>query len=329
MKAVVIGLGSMGKRRVRLLKQYDPTIALLGIDSSPERCEESRSLYGVEICADLHEAVEKGAECAFVCASPLAHHSIIMDCLNHGLHVFTELNVVSDGYDEMQRTAQQRDRVLFLSSAFLYRAEIQYIKCRVRETGGKFNYFYHVGQYLPDWHPWESYQNFFVADKRTNGLREVLVREFPWLTETFGDVVSWKAEANKVTELKLNYPDTYLMTLTHADGTKGMYMMDLAARKSVIHLEVFNEHLYLTWDGTPTGLTEYDYEEKKDVPITVYESFEHNENYSRTIIEDVYVDEIRMFFDQIQNGTKPEYDFAKDQKVLNVLDEIEEALLNA
>lgn len=65
------------------------------------------------------------------------------------------------------------------------------------------------------------------------------------------------------------------------------------------------------------------------MPITVYESFEHNENYSRTIIEDVYVDEIRMFFDQIQNGTKPEYDFAKDQKVLNVLDEIEEALLNA
>lgn len=33
MKVAVIGLGSMGKRRIRLLKHFDKNIEIIGIDS--------------------------------------------------------------------------------------------------------------------------------------------------------------------------------------------------------------------------------------------------------------------------------------------------------
>ena len=38
MKVAVVGLGSMGQRRTRLIKQYDSSIEVFGIDTMPERC---------------------------------------------------------------------------------------------------------------------------------------------------------------------------------------------------------------------------------------------------------------------------------------------------
>lgn len=328
MKIVVIGLGSMGKRRIRLLKKYDSSIEIWGCDSNIERQEEAKELYGIEICASVQEAVRKGCSAAFVSASPLAHPAIIQECLKNDLDVFTELNVVSDGYDVSMKMAEEHNKVLFLSSTFLYRSEIRYIKKRVDEVGGVFGYFYHVGQYLPDWHPWEKIQDFFVFDKRTNGVREILVRELPWLTETFGDIETWHVEKSKISKLGLAYPDAYFMIFNHASGTKGCVMMDVVARKSSINLEVLNEDLYLRWDGTPTGMNELNISTKKEENIKLYDSFEQNENYAKNIVEDAYSNEIAAFFNQIEKGVKPIYDFKKDQHILDIMDGIEEDMLN-
>lgn len=327
MKVVVIGLGSMGKRRIRLLKKYDETIVIYGIDSSEERQKEAYNLYGINICKDIEEAVSKGVTCAFVSTSPLAHASIIKNCLSNNLNVFTELNVVSDGYQENQTLAYQKNKVLFLSSTFLYRAEIKYIKKRVEEVGGKYAYFYHVGQWLPDWHPWESYKDFFVFDKRTNGVREILVRELPWLTETFGDIESWSIEMNTVSSLQINYPDSYYIIFNHCGGSKGVVLIDIVSRKSSINLEVISENLYLTWNGTPSGVYEFDIKTKEEIQVHLYDTFEHNDNYAKNIVEDAYSNEITAFFDQVLNGVIPSYGFTKDQRVLDIMDGLEAKLV--
>ncbi len=328
MKVVVIGLGSMGKRRIRLMKKYDSSLIIYGVDSSEERQKEAHDLYEVIICKSIIEAVNLGATCAFVSASPLAHAKIINECLNLGLNVFTELNVVSDGYEDNQNLAKEKERVLFLSSTFLYRAEIKYIRERVETIGGKYAYFYHVGQWLPDWHPWESYKDFFVFNKRTNGVREIMVRELPWLTETFGDIESWSIEMSSVSSLQLDYPDCYFMIFNHKGGTKGVVLMDVVSRKSSINLEIVSEGLYITWDGTPTGVKELDINSKVEKNIHLYDNFEHNEKYAKNIVEDAYLNEIIAFFDQVLNGKKPIYDFKKDQRVLDIMDGLEKKLYN-
>lgn len=328
MKVVVIGMGSMGKRRIRLLKKFDPNIEIFGIDLNVERQQEVKKLFGVIVCESISEAVKEGCTAAFVSTSPLAHSAIIQECLKQDLNVFTELNVVSDGYEVSMKLAEEHDKVLFLSSTFLYRSEIGYIRKRVNEVGGSFGYFYHVGQYLPDWHPWEKIQDFFVFDKKTNGVREVLVREIPWLTETFGDIESWHVEKSKISSLELNYPDAYFMIFNHKGGTKGCVMMDVVARRSSINLEVISENLYIRWDGTPTGVKELNFFTKEEENIMLYNSFEHDKNYANNIVEDAYSNEIEAFFNQIENGTKPIYDFKKDQRVLDIMDGIEEDMLN-
>ena len=53
MTVIVIGLGSMGKRRIRLMKAMKLPIDIVGVDSRQERCEETRSQLLIDCCTSI------------------------------------------------------------------------------------------------------------------------------------------------------------------------------------------------------------------------------------------------------------------------------------
>lgn len=323
MKIIVVGLGSMGRRRIRLLKQLDKTIEVYGIDSKDERRKQADNELNIESYSSLEEALDEiHPECAIVSTSPLSHADIIEKCLEHGCHVFTELNLVDEKYSSNIELSRSKGQVLFLSSTFLYRDEIKYINNRVKDSG-KVNYIYHVGQYLPDWHPWESIKDYFVGDKRTNGCRELLAIELPWLTKVFGEIESYTVLSDKNTELPIQYDDNYLIQFKHTNGAKGTLAVDVISRKAVRNLEIYGENIYLTWDGTPTGLKEYDCTEKKESTVSLYSSVDKLDGYASFIIENAYLNELKTFLGMVNGEAKAEYTFEDDQKVLELIDKIE------
>lgn len=323
MKIIVVGLGSMGRRRIRLIRKYDGTIVIFGIDTSKERRDQAEREYGIETRENLEHIEGNDFDCAFICTSPLSHGSLIQTCLEKNMHVFTEINLVSDGYDMNMKLAAEKEKVLFLSSTFLYREEINFIDSMVHKSACPISYIYHIGQYLPDWHPWENYRNYFVGDKRTNGCREIFAIELPWILHTFGAVKAVHVVKGQNTALSIDYPDSYIVTLEHENGTRGSLAVDVVSRKAVRNLEVFSEDLYLTWNGTPETLCYYDYEQKKDIPVALYQTIERKEGYGNFIIENSYFHEIEAFFAQIRDGITPIYDFEKDKNTLALIDEIE------
>ena len=324
MVVCVVGLGSMGKRRIRLLQERND-VEIIGIESNEQRREDVARLHGILCFESIDAAMEyKRADAAFVCTSPLSHAKVISECLNYGLHIFTEINLVADGYCENMQLAKEKDVHLFLSSTFLYRPETQYITEKVKQCNCPLNYNYHVGQYLPDWHPWESYQNFFVGEPRTNGCREIFAIELPWIVTCFGPITEVKVQKRKLTALNINYNDSYQVLITHENGSQGTFNVDVVSRKAVRKFEVYGEELYLTWNGTPDSMVEYDYENKKDVKIPVGE-FEHLDNYAAFITENPYRDEITNFINLINGSdSSSKWSFEKDQSILKVIDEIED-----
>lgn len=324
MKIVVIGLGSMGRRRIRLIKQYDDSLNIIGVDLNEERRSVSEKEYGIKTSESLENVLKSNEiECAFICTSPLSHSKLISICLENNLNVFTELNLVADGYDENVKLANEKDKILFLSSTFLYRAEVKKIDEIVKKQEKKLNYTYHVGQYLPDWHPWESFKDFFVHDKRTNGCREIFAIELPWITETFGEIENIVVKKSQMTTLSLDYNDNYMVLIEHKSGHRGMLAVDVVSRKAVRNLEVFGEDLYLSWDGSAEGLKLMKLENQEEVKINLYEKVDQLNQYSKFVVENAYYDEISSFFKAIKNNTQPIYNFNKDKKVLELIDRIE------
>lgn len=319
MKIIVIGLGSMGKRRIRLIREMYPAYGITGIDGRSDRREETSRKFGIE-CTDSIDHIDM-ADCAFVCTSPLSHNNLIHGCLAKGWHVFTELNLVPDGYEENMALARKTDRTLFLSSTFLYREEIRYIRERVT-MDKKWNYIYHIGQYLPDWHPWESYKDFFPGEKQTNGCREIMAIELPWLTEVFGDVERVNALSDRLSDLTIDYMDNFIIQLQHKNGNKGSLVIDVVSPVAVRKLEVYSQGAYLSWNGTPDSVAEFDTVSKKLVPVTLTEQAERVEGYSAFVVENAYKNEIREFFNVVEGITPARYGFEQDLKILRLIDTI-------
>lgn len=324
MKIIVIGLGSMGKRRLRLLSERND-VELFGIDSQVSRCEEVKDKLGITCFKSIAEAVEaEDIEAAVISTSPLSHAAIIKECLIHNLHVFTEINLVQDGYEENMALAKEKNLVLFLSSTFLYRKETQTIVEQVQNAKCPLNYIYHVGQYLPDWHPWESYNSYFIGNPRTNGCREIMAIDLPWVVSAFGSIKRISAIKSKNTELNITYNDNYLIILEHESGHKGVFAVDVIARKSGRNIEIFGEQLHLSWNGTADSLKIFNIEEKKDEVISFDDASEHVEGYAAFVTENPYREELNSFLKQIADRDfTPAWDFEKDKVILDIIDQIE------
>ncbi|KAF0226218.1 MAG: dehydrogenase [Erysipelotrichaceae bacterium] len=323
MNIAVIGLGSMGRRRIHLIKKFDDQIGIFGIDINDER-RKTIEMLGISTFKELDEALLKvKIDGVFVCTSPLSHHKIIKECLERGCHIFTELNLVTDGYEENILLADKNQLKLFMSSTFLYREEIKYIKKCIIESKCPLNYTYHVGQYLPDWHPWESYKDFFVGQVRTNGCREIFAIELPWLVDAFGEVTLIQVMKSKMSSLEVDYKDNYQVLIQHKNGHKGMLAVDIVTRKPVRNLEIFGEDLYMSWDGSPIGLNKYNFSTKSMDNIALYDHIEQLESYSRTVVENAYFHEIEAFMNYVNNNTPPLYSFEQDKLILELIDRIE------
>ncbi|MBQ6088284.1 MAG: Gfo/Idh/MocA family oxidoreductase [Firmicutes bacterium] len=327
MDFLVVGLGSMGKRRARLLKGLLPDCRIFGVDMSDERREQASSL-GITPFPSIPEALDSvRPDAALVCTSPVSHSGIIKTLLEAGLPVFTELNLLDDGYKENTRLAKEKGVPLFLSSTMLYRKETQYMKQQVdsfRESTGKgVNYLYHIGQYLPDWHPWETYKNFFVSDRRTGGVREILGIDLPWLVDLFGDAECVHVESSCLTDLEISYPDTITFILKHDSGTVGTMVVDVTSPKAVRHFECFGEGLHLFWEGSPKELYRFNTETKEKEYVDTYGVYEHDSRYSDNIVENAYVDELADFLSMLEKGTTPLWSFEKDQKVIDLINQID------
>ena len=325
MKILIVGLGSMGKRRLRLIQKKYPEHSVSGAEFSAERREEVSKSSQIKCYDSISNAlITSEYDAAFVCTPPATHHGVIIELLKSKINVFTELNLINNGYDELLEIADKNNVRIFMSSTLLYRKEIQKITEMVNSQKQPLQYIYHVGQYLPDWHPWESYKNFFVGKNETNGCREIFAIQLPWILNCFGKSVSiGYTSKKKISNLDIDYQDSYIVALEHDSGNRGVMIVDVVSRKATTSLEIVGENLHLFWDGTPTGLKRYDFDAKSLESIKLYDSFEHNQNYASNIIEDAYLAEIDCFFNMLSGKDAPVYSLNDDKKTLELIDKIE------
>lgn len=108
--------GFHGKKKNPIVKAVhrerseEKTWAVIGVDAALERCRETKETYGISTYGDLSEAIQsEQPDCAILSTSPLSHAKLIQTCLNAHLHVYTELNLVPDLYDENMKRAREQE----------------------------------------------------------------------------------------------------------------------------------------------------------------------------------------------------------------------------
>ena len=117
MKLLVIGLGSMGKRRVRLLKEYDTSIEVVGLDKQEKRRKEAEELYSIKTYDNMDEINFSELDGVLLCSSPLTHAELILNLNSKGIYnIFTELNLSTNFYDEIIKIEKEKKVCLKIES---------------------------------------------------------------------------------------------------------------------------------------------------------------------------------------------------------------------
>ena len=322
--AIVVGLGSMGRRRIQILKNLTPTIKIVGVDNNFHRAHTISEELLIETKSTLKECIDSfQPEIAFVCVSPPNHCEIIEELLNNYVHVFSEINIVNKCHERLIQLANNNSLILFLSSTMLYRSEIDFLMDKVNPDKIS-NYSYHIGQFLPDWHPWEDYKSFFVANKETNAIREILAIELPWIIKIFGMIKNIEIVFSDSKRLALDYPDFVSLFIRHFNESMGVLTIEIRSLKPIRSLVLHNDDKTFTWNGKPDGLELVNQDKSSFKPFDNKHKDSSKSKYADFINEDAYFREVQIFLGMI-NGDIHEtlYNFNNDKVVLEIIDSIE------
>src|SRR3989344_3763802 len=97
LKFLVVGLGSMGKRRIRNL-QFNGEKNIVGFDFSAERRKEAEEKYGIRTVDDLEKLSDADYDAVIISTPPDKHGEFIRFALKHKKHFFVEVTTSDDGY---------------------------------------------------------------------------------------------------------------------------------------------------------------------------------------------------------------------------------------
>lgn len=321
MKAMVIGLGSMGKRRIRCLQALGVK-DIIGVDHRADRREESFAKYGVASVADLPAAWAAGAPNVVIISLPPKLHVMAMtECVRHRVPFFVEASVVDDGLADLIESANAAGVVAAPSATLRFHPAIAEIFRIVRSgrLGKISNVMLHSGQYLPDWHTYESVADYYVSDPATGGAREIVPFEMTWFTELFGFPRRVAAQYRKTIEIEgadciedtynglLDY-GTFLATVT----------VDVVSRHATRKLTINGAKGQLAWSWDETAIRVYDGADATwtDLPYNMEQAAE---GYNKNIGENMYIDEIRAFLDAVAGKAPFPNTLEQDHKVLRLL----------
>ncbi len=233
MKFLVVGLGSMGKRRVRNLQALGEK-EIAGFDLRADRCSEAEDRYGIRTYSTFEEGIEQFSPQALVISvSPESHMQYAWQGFAAGLSCFIEASVVdAQRILELSQAVQGKSIVMAPSCTMRYFPGPKLVKeiLHSGRLGKVLNINYQTGQYLPDWHPWEDIGDFYVSRRETGGGREIVPFELTWLNDVFGLPVPLACVKAKLTEMPADIDDIYHCLLSYPHGVLANVTVEVISR---------------------------------------------------------------------------------------------------
>jgi predicted dehydrogenase len=137
LKVGIVGLGKMGRIRMREMARRDDVVVTIGADPSPD-AHPFFETEGVECVSDPQRVIESNVDAVFVCTPNKHTASICCQALDHGKHVFTEKppgRTVEDVVSIMEAESRNPGLVLKFGFNHRYHAGIQEAQRII--TGGR------------------------------------------------------------------------------------------------------------------------------------------------------------------------------------------------
>lgn len=319
-KVLVIGLGSMGRRRIRNLQTLG-FVSVFGFDVKSERRKEVESLYQIKTIDSFEKFREEGFDAFIISVPPDLHPFYMKAAIENNIHYFVEVNMIDTDYEKIIKDTKAKGIVGAPSATLYFHPAVQTIFDIVKsgELGEVTNFIYHSGQYLPDWRTYEDVSEYYVSSKSTGGAREIVPFELTWISKLLGFPKSVQGIVRKTMKIKgaEDIDDTYNILLNYEHCIVNL-VVDVVSRHATRKLLINGTEKQLLWNWEDNFVKIW------NPPANTWETRSFNvgkaaKGYNPNIPEQMYVDELHSFFLALE-GKKPFFNsILYDHNILRLL----------
>lgn len=290
MRVLVVGLGSIGKRHIEVIKELYPHF-VIGVLRHKKCDSKDLSALQLEKCfTQIRDAIKFQPHFAIIANPATFHTEVAMTLAQAGVHLLIEkpLSHVVQGIDELINLCQERDIKLmtaynlrFLPSLIAFREHLQ------SQVAGKIvSVRAEVGQNLSGWRPTADYRNTVSAQKKLGGgILLELSHDIDYLLWLFGPVAWIKSHKSQQSQLEIDVEDTaHLIIGFVKNKLVATLSLDFVRHDTCRYCIAIGENGSLRWDAIAgnveffaKGATEWKplFENKTERNYTYEKEIEH------------------------------------------------------
>jgi predicted dehydrogenase len=252
---LIVGTGSAGKRHANNLHSLGCEVSCM--DPRQDRLDDLRAeeINLKAVFTSVEEAFASGDtfDGVVVASPPSFHVDQCISALQRGLPVLLEKPVSPDLSSalKLQAAAKETSTPLLLGYTWRWWPPLQKVKQLVDDqVVGELKFVkFTMAAHLADWHPWERYQDFFMANKTMGG--GAILDESHWLDLMlwfFGIPEKLFANVEKVSDLEIETDDNVDMLVFYHNGMRVSLHLDLYARPHEKSIQFVGEDGTLIWE---------------------------------------------------------------------------------
>lgn len=316
-RVLIVGLGSIGRRHLRLARQLLPSadIRVLRHRPSNELPEFADGCFSL-----LNEAIDFLPQLAVIASPASLHLPVAIALAKSGTNLLVEKPLASglERVEELIACCQSKQVVLLTGYNLRFLPSLQKFRelLHANTIGRVLSVRCETGQYLPSWRPGIDYRQGVSAQRALGGgaLLE-LSHELDYLRWIFGEVDWVMASLSKQSALELDVEDTAHLTMgfcgaKDANTLVGTLNLDFIRHDTKRLCTAIGEFGSLQWNGL-TGAVELFEAGKSDWR----ELFRYQHQR-----DDSYLAEWKHMLTCIQTGKRPWIGGADGLQVLRIVD---------
>jgi predicted dehydrogenase len=255
-RILIVGLGSIGQRHLRLAREIIPEadIRVLRHQSGSSLPSEANGCF-----SRLEEAIAFAPQIAVISNPAPFHIDTAQALANEGVHLLVEkpLSDSLKGVEQLLATCNEKGAVLLVGYNLRYLQSLQRFRDLLsdRLIGKVLSVRCEIGQYLPSWRPDSDYRLGVSARHDLGGgaLLE-LSHELDYLRWIFGEVEWVTASLSRQSDLEIDVEDSAHLTLGFVpafDGYRliGTVNLDFIRHDTTRLCTAIGENGSLRWNG--------------------------------------------------------------------------------
>jgi predicted dehydrogenase len=257
MKFLVVGGGSMGKRRIRcLLANGIQSDQIRVVELLEDRRAEVEHKHDVKGFGRLEDGLAWDPAGVIVSVPGAYHMPVCLAATRAGKHVFCEvpLSTSLEGTEELETLVKRNGLVMAPGCQPVFHPVLKRASEWIRDPsfGKVLMVNYETGQYLPDWHPYEDYRKFYASSARMGGGNlDVIAQEMNVLRLLIGEAPGEVyCRASKLSTLEIDGSDCQQILAKTDSGISMFLHFDLIQRSGFASHRIISEQGTIALDHT-------------------------------------------------------------------------------